>query len=276
MEQQKTFEKTYNLDLDTDEMSQIGPIADVKETILDNVDACDKKELFRRFSVKCMCIKNIRDYMWVQKFLNSLPKMPVVSTMDGGAPVPLIYLADKDIPGIMQEHVLDKKITTAMVSHENDKYYMCVDITARCCHDWFQIGEIEIIFPANACISDISMCYKIPKIADGADDTYSGEIPNCRIQKISDCHYKLGDNLWRFRRATGMNCDYSLKFATTTLDALPLRLSVRNLSITLAHNYLKVCTDMFEKISLKYTKDYIEITKYDGNDVLRHDIAKIS
>ncbi len=276
-----TFEKVYNIDLDNDDMTEISPIADTKSAAaVDEVGG--RKSFLRKFATKCMCIKNISDYMWVQKFLSSLPVLPLTSSATSIAPTPLLYLASHEVPGVIQEHVYEKKITKATVSYEDGAHYILVDIRTPCVYDWFQIGEIAITFPAEAVVGDdISLRYRISRSVDGketpSDGTYTGDIPNCGVQKIGHNHYKISDNFWRFRRAEAdATCDYRLKLTAKTLNILPLTISVKNVSATLSPEYLKVCADMFGKIKLTYTKDYIELTKYDGNEVLRHDIAATS
>lgn len=282
-----TYTNTFNLDLDNDDMADIPRLEDTRSDAKNNtgndtknnsdtIDIGDKKNHLKTFAVKCMCIKNISDYMWVQKFLDSLPVMPITS-LEVVSPTPLVYLACHDVPGVLQEYVYKKQLTKVCMLYE-DKTYMLANFKLPCAYDWFQVGEVDVVFPVDAEISDVSLRYKILCSADTeSDGTYTGEIPNCGVQKISHNHYKINSKFWRFCRAEGKEaCDYGLKFTSNTLDLLPITVTVKNMSATLACEYLRVCIDMFNKIKLTYTKDYVELTKYNGDEVLRHDIAKLS
>lgn len=295
-----TFEKIYNVDCDTADMADIKNVEDVKvstEEVQKLIATGETKKLMRLLNVRCLTIHGIEDYMWFQEVLNLLPALPCIQTSPASTLDPMLYLAAKKIIGIREDYKVRHHLNRfAVFRDESGKCKVRTAIERRALMgSAYRMNSIVLQFPDEVKLEEINLRLITEKfILDGDTIPYAVDVvtlyerEDIKIEKEWDdsphCHGHIDGNMyviefdkfWHFSRAGDHNRHIVVEFDITDLSQLPLEITSSYSTMHCGVELMELCLAINRKIKVRYSSGYMEVTKYDAGDVLRHDIVTYS
>lgn len=292
-----TFKKIYNVDCDASDMVEIKDATDVKvstEEVRKLIAAGETKGLMRLLNVRCLTIRGIEDYMWFQEVLNLLPALPVIQTSYASTLDPLLYLAAKKIIGIREDYKVRRRLDRFAIFRDDDgKCRVRVAIDRRTfMGSVYRMDSIVLQFPNEVKLDEINLRLITEKFILDADtipyavDTVTlyeredvkiekewDDSPHCRGRIDGSSYVIEFDKFWHFSQAGDHNRHVVLEFDITDLSQVPFEMISTYSTMHCGNELLELCLAIHRKIKVRYNAGYMEVTKYDAGDVLRHDIV---